>query len=48
MKYAAAVFGATRAIVNSSHSNRSLEMGRGLLVTARALDGVVAAFTVSP
>ena len=40
----AAVFGATRAIVNSSHSNRSLAMGRGLRVTARAPDGVVEAF----
>ena len=36
--------GTTRAVVNSSHSNRSFEMGRGLRVTARAQDGVVEAF----
>ena len=40
----ASVLGSTRAVVNSSHSNRSFEMGRGLRVTARAQDGVVEAF----
>ena len=40
----ARVFGSTRAVVNSSHSNRSFGMGRGLRVTARAQDGVVEAF----
>ena len=38
------VLGATRVVVNSSHSNRSFEMGRGLRVTAWAQDGVVEAF----
>ena len=40
----AMVLGSTRAVVNSSHSNRSFEMGKGLKVTARAPDGVVEAF----
>ena len=40
----ATVLGSIRAVVNSSHSNRSFEMGKGLMVTARAPDGVVEAF----
>ena len=40
----ARVLGSARAVVNSSHSNRSFEMGKGLKVTARAPDGVVEAF----
>ena len=40
----AKVLGSTRAVINSSHSVRSFEMGRGLTVTARAPDGVVEAF----
>ena len=40
----ARVFGSNRAVINSSHSNRSFEMGKGLKVTARAPDGVVEAF----
>ena len=40
----ARVLGQSRAVVNSSHSNRSFEMGKGLKVTARAPDGVVEAF----
>ena len=39
----ARVLGQSRAVVNSSHSNRSFEMGKGLKVTARAPDGVVEA-----
>ena len=40
----ARVLGQSRAVINSSHSNRSFEMGKGLKVTARAPDGVVEAF----
>ena len=40
----ARVLGSSRAVINSSHSNRSFEMGKGLKVTARAPDGVVEAF----
>ena len=40
----ARVLGSNRAVINSSHSNRSFEMGKGLKVTARAPDGVVEAF----
>ena len=40
----AQVLGSNHAVINSSHSNRSFEMGRGLKVTARAPDGVVEAF----
>ena len=40
----ARVLGSSRAVINSSHSNRSFEMGNGLKVTARAPDGVVEAF----
>lgn len=40
----ATVLGSTRAVINSSHSRRSFEMGKGLRVTARAPDGVVEAF----
>lgn len=40
----ARVLGQNRVVVNSSHSNRSFEMGKGLKVTARAPDGVVEAF----
>lgn len=38
------VLGSSRAVINSSHSNRSFKMGEGLKVTARAPDGVVEAF----
>ena len=40
----ARVLGSSRAVINSSHSNRSFEMGKGLKITARAPDGVVEAF----
>lgn len=40
----ARVLGSGRVVINSSHSNRSFEMGKGLKVTGRALDGVVEAF----
>ena len=40
----ARVLGSSRAVINSSHSNRSFEMGKGLKVTAHAPDGVVEAF----
>ena len=40
----ARVLNSNRAVVNSSHSNRSFKMGKGLKVTARAPDGVVEAF----
>lgn len=40
----ARVLGSSRAVINSSHSNRSFKMGEGLKVTARAPDGVVEAF----
>ena len=40
----ARVLGSDRAIINSSHSNRSFEMGKDLKVTARAPDGVIEAF----
>ena len=40
----ARVLGSNRAVINSSHSNRSFEMGKGLKVTARAPDGIVEAF----
>ena len=40
----ARVLGSGRAVVNSSHSNRSFTPGAGLKVTARAPDGVIEAF----
>ena len=40
----ARVLGSSRAVINSSHSNRSFKMGNGLKVTARAPDGVIEAF----
>ena len=40
----ARVLGSNRAVINSSHSNRSFEMGKGLKDTAHAPDGVVEAF----
>lgn len=40
----ARALGSNRTVINSSHSNRSFEMGKGLKVTARAPDGIVEAF----